>query len=111
MIKFDETGKTNEENSARAVEQSYSATADNMRDYSLKMIEMTRANTEALFLLARQLANAKAPSDFATLWTTHARKQFEMLSDQARELAALGQKVTGAAPIARNVNQAIDKAS
>jgi phasin family protein len=84
-----------------------------MRDYSLKMIDMAKANTEAVFEFARQLASAKAPSDLATVWTTHARKQFEMLSEQSRELAALGQKMTGesAAPLARNVKQAFDKAS
>jgi hypothetical protein len=113
MIEFDEKGKATAEKSARAVEQSYSATADNMRDYSLKMIDMAQANTEAVFEFVRQLASAKATSDLATVWTTHARKQFEMLSEQTRELAAIGQKMTGesVAPIARNVKQAFDKAS
>lgn len=36
-------------------------------------------------------ASAKAPSDIFELWTTHARKQFEMLSEQTKELTALGQ--------------------
>ena len=80
MIEFDEKGKATAEKSARAVEQSYSATADNMRDYSLKIIDMAHANTEAVFEFARRLASAKAPSDLATVWTAHARKQFEMLS-------------------------------
>jgi hypothetical protein len=80
MIEFDEKGKATAEKSARAVEQSYSATADNMRDYSLKMIDMAQSNTEAVFEFARQLASAKATSDLATVWTTHARKQFEMLT-------------------------------
>lgn len=113
MIEFDEKDKTTAEKSARAVEHSYSATADNMREYSLRMIEMAQANTAAVFEFARQLASAKAPSDLATVWTTHARKQFEILSEQTRELAALGQKMTGegAAPIARNLKQASDKAS
>jgi hypothetical protein len=47
------------------------------------------------------------------MWTTHARKQFETLSEQTKELTALGQKMAGesAEPIARSVNQAFKKAS
>ena len=77
------------------------------------MINMAQANTEAVFEFARQLANAKAPSDLAEVWTAHARKQFEMLSEQTKELAALGQRMAGesAEPIARNVKQTFDKAS
>ena len=108
-----EKGKATAEQSARAVEQSYSATAANVREYSIKMINMAQANTEAVFEFARQLANAKAPSDLAEVWTAHARKQFEMLSEQTKELAALGQRMAGesAEPIARNVKQTFDKAS
>jgi hypothetical protein len=80
-----------------------------MRGYNLKMIDMAQANAEAVFELARQLATAKAPSDIAELWTAHARKQFEMLSEQTNELTALGQKIAGesAEPIARSVNELV----
>jgi hypothetical protein len=53
------------EQSARAVEQSYSATVENMRGYNLKMIDMAQASTEEVFEFARQLATAKSP----TLWS------------------------------------------
>ena len=58
-------------------------------------------------------ATAKAPSDIVELWTMHARKQFEMLSEQTKELTALGQKMAGesAEPITRSINQAFKKAS
>ena len=58
-------------------------------------------------------ATAKAPSDIVELWTTHARKQFEMLSEQTKELTALGQKMAGesAEPITRSINQAFKNAS
>jgi phasin len=113
MSESDQNGEATAEKSARAVEQSYSATAANMRECSIKMINMAQANTEAVFEFARQLANAKAPSDLAEVWTAHARKQFEMLSEQTKELAALGQRMAGegAEPIARNVKQTFDKAS
>jgi len=83
-----------------------------MRDFSIKMIDLAQANTEAIFALSRELATAKSPSDLVQHWTSHARKQFEMLSQQTKELAALGQKVAGASaePITRSFNQAFKKA-
>jgi phasin len=113
MSEFEQKSKATAEKSVRAVEQSYLATVDNMRDYIIKMIDMAQANTETVFELARQLASAKAPSDFAEVWTALVRKQYEMLSEQAKELTALGQKMAGesAQPIERNIEQAFAKAS
>ena len=106
-------GKAAAEQSAQAVEQSYSTTVENMRDYNLKMIDMAQANTEGVFEFARQLATAKAPSDLVELWTSHARKQLEMLNEQIKELTAIGQKMASesAEPIARSVGQVFMKAS
>jgi phasin len=81
-----EKGKAAAEQTARSVEQSYTATVENMRDYSLKMIDMAQANADAVFELTRRLASAKAPSDIAELWTAHAKKQFETLTEQTKEL-------------------------
>jgi hypothetical protein len=55
----------------------------------------------------------KTPSDIIELCTSHARRQFETLSEQTKELTALGQKLAGesAEPIARSFNQAFGKAS
>jgi phasin len=94
-------------------DQNNSVTVDNIRDFNVKMIDMAQANMEALFGFARQLATAKAPSDIMELWTSHTRKQFETLTEQTKELTALGQKMAGESvePIARSVNQAFKKAS
>ena len=96
-----------------AVGQSFSAAVENMRAFNVKMIDMARTNAEAGFDFALQIATAKAPTDIAELWTTHARKQFETLSEQTKELTALGQKMAGenAAPIMQSVNAAFKKAS
>jgi hypothetical protein len=66
-----------------------------------------------VFEFARQLAAVKQPSDMVELWTAHAKKQFETLTEQTKELSALGQKIAGesAEPITRGVNQAFKKAS
>ena len=84
-----------------------------MRHYNLKMIDMARANTEGVFEFARQLATAKSPSEMVELWTSHARKQYEILSEQINELTSLGQKMASesADPIARTVGQVFKKAS
>ena len=101
------------EQSARAVEQSYSVSLENIRVFNLKMMDMARANVEAVLELSQQIATAKAPSDIVELWTSHAHKQFEMLSDQSKELAALAHKMAGesAESITRSVNQVFQKAS
>jgi hypothetical protein len=79
------------ERSAQAIEQSYSTTVERMRDYNQKMIEMAQA--------------AKSSSDLVELWTTHAKTQTEILGEQIKELAELGQEFAGesAAPIARSL--------
>jgi hypothetical protein len=66
-----------------------------------------------VFEFARQLATAKQPSDMIELWTAHAEKQFDLLTEQTKELSALGQKIAGESvePITRGVNQAFKKAS
>ncbi|MGB6417880.1 MAG: phasin family protein [Pseudolabrys sp.] len=106
-------GKAVAEQSAEAVQQSYSVAVENVRAFNVKMIDMARANADAAFDFALQIATAKTPSDIVELWTTHARKHFEMLSEQTKELTALGQKMAGesAEPISRSVNQAFRKAS
>jgi phasin len=83
------------EQSTRAVEQSYSISLENIRAFNLKMIDMARTNVEAVLDLSQQIATAKAPSDVVELWTTHARKQFELMSEQSKDLAALAQKMAG----------------
>jgi phasin len=92
-----------------AIEQNYAGAVDNIRDLNVKMIAAARANTEAAFDFALQVVTAKSPSDLVELWTAHGQKQFEMLSQQTKELTTLGQKIAGES--ARGVNQAFAKAS
>lgn len=108
-----EKGKATAERSEQAFQQSYSTAVENMRDYNLRMIDMAQANTDAIFEVARQLATVKTPSDIIELCRSHAQRQFETLSEQTKELTALGQKLAGesAGPIARSFNQAVSKAS
>jgi len=101
------------EQSVHAMEQGFSDASEKMRVYNLKMIDMAQANAEGVFQFARQLASAKSSSDLTELWTAHAKKQFTMLSEQFKEMTALGQKIASesAEPIAKSVSQVFKKAS
>jgi phasin len=106
-------GKAATEQTSRVIEQRMSITMDKLKEYHLKMIDITQTNAEAAFDFARKLATAKTPSEFMELWMTHAQKQFEKLSEQTTELTELGQRMAreSAAPITRSANQALKRAS
>ena len=67
--------------------------AQGFKDSNAKVIEFARANSNAAFDFANELLAVKSPSEFIQLSTEQARKQFEVLSEQTRELTALSQKV------------------
>jgi phasin len=54
---------------------------------------MMKANTTATLDFAQELVGIKSPSEAVELWTSHAKKQYETFTAQARELAELTQKV------------------
>ncbi len=87
----------------RSVQEGFTSAVENVRDLNVRLIDMARANTEAAFDFAREVAAAKAPSDFVQAWSTHATKQFDVLTKQASELTTLCQRFasTTAEPIAR----------
>jgi phasin len=58
-----------------------------------KVIEFAHANSKAAFDYASELLGVKSPSEFLQVSTEQARKQFEVLSGQAKELTALSQQV------------------
>jgi phasin len=74
------------------MKDSYTAAMRRAQDYNVKVIEFAQKNTEAAFEFARELSNVKSPAEFLELSTSHSRKQFETLTEQARELATLAQK-------------------
>jgi phasin len=108
-----EKGVAAAEESAKGIEQGYSAAVESLRDFNVKLIEMTQANATAAFEFARQISTAKGPSEAIELWSSQARKQFETLTTQSKELAALGQKIAtvSAEPMARSRSQAIKGSS
>ncbi len=57
------------------------------------MIDIAKTNTESAFDFAQNLLGVKSLPEAFELVNSHARKQFEVLTAQSKDLAALGQKV------------------
>jgi phasin len=76
------------------IKNSYLKVVKGMQDYNNKIIEFAHANTNAAFDFFRKLSGVKSPTALVEIWTEHARKQGETLTEQTKQLAALAQKVT-----------------
>jgi phasin len=79
---------------AALTKSGYSTVINGATDYNNKIIEFAQANTVAAFDFVQKLSGVKSPSAFIELSTEHSREQFETLTEQTKELAALAQKVT-----------------
>jgi hypothetical protein len=95
---FDKTLTTGAE-IGRGVQEGFGSALETVRDLNVRLIDMTRANSNAAFDFAREVAEAQAPSDLIQACTTHATKQFDMLTKQfdmltkqASELTTLGSR-------------------
>jgi phasin len=95
------------------INNSYSTAVKGAQDYNTKVIEFVQANTEAALDFVQKLSGVKSPSDFIELSTDHSRKQFETLTEQTKELAALAQKVTLASvePLKTGVTKAFSQST
>ena len=105
--------KSAAEEATGVLEDTYATATKGVADYNLKLIEMARENTNANFDFAVELLGAKTLSDVIELSSAHARKQFEAMSEQSKELAALIQKVAteAAEPIKEGMSKAAKKAA
>jgi len=56
---------------------------------------------------AQEVTTATSPAEAAMLWSSHVRKNFETLTDQSKQLTALGQRVvtSAAEPLSHNFTQ------
>src|SRR5271167_4006904 len=99
------------EEATDVLETTYSTASKGASDYGLKVIEAARVNTNAAFDFVGELITAKSLSEFIEMSSSHARKQFETLTAQSKELGALAQKVATetAEPIKTGMNKAFSK--
>src|SRR5262249_29683701 len=85
--------KSAAEQATEVMEDTYATATRGVSDYGIKLIEVARRNTNAAFDYYVELMGAKSLSEFVELSTSHARKQFESVPAQTKDLAALAQKV------------------
>ena len=101
------------EEATDVLETTYSTATKGASEYGLKVIEAARVNTNAAFDFANELITAKTFSEIVELSSAHLRKQFEVLSQQGKELGALAQKVATEAsePIKSGMTKVLHKGS
>jgi phasin len=95
------------------IEAVFTTASKGASEYSAKLIEIIKANTTANLDFAQSLFGVKSPSEALELWTTHARKQFETFTANAKELAQLSQRVATETiePIKANANKLFQPAA
>ena len=93
------------------VEQFHAKAGKGAKDLNIHFIAAARANTNAAFDFAQQLMAVTAPSEFFELSAAHARKQFEMLNEQIKQISALVQKAAteSAQPLQAGAMKALDR--
>ena len=74
---------------ADLIKNSYSKAVKGMQDYNNKIIEFAHADTNAAFDFVQKLSGVNSPTAFVELWTEHACKQVETLTEQSKQLVAL----------------------
>jgi phasin len=105
--------KTAAEEATGMLEHTYANASKGVADYGLKVIEAARANSNAAFDFATELLGARTMAQVVEISTAHTRKQIESITEQARELSALAQKVatTTAEPIKEGLSSLAKKAA
>jgi phasin len=94
------------EQTTRMAEDSFASAAKGIKDYNLKALEFAQLNFESACDYTKRLLSAKSPTEIVELWSAYVRKQFEVLSDQTRELTMLGQRVASetAEPLSKQIH-------
>jgi phasin len=85
--------KSAAEQATDVLEDTYSTASKGCASYGLKLLEATRANSDAAFDLMSELMTAKSYSEMVELSSAYLRKQFDALVVQSKELSEHAQKV------------------
>lgn len=105
--------KTSAEETTDLLEDTYTTASKGVVEYNAVALESLRTNVNAAFDYVGALFGAKSVSEAVELSTGHLRKQFDVLSAQAKELSTLAQKVATdtAEPIKASVEKTIKKSA
>ena len=75
------------------IEAVFTTAGKGASEFSAKLMEIMKTNTTASLDFAQALIAVKSPTEAMELWTSHAKKQFEAFTANAKELAELTKKV------------------
>jgi phasin len=75
------------------VEAVFSTATKGATDYSAKLLDIAKTNTNAGFDFMQSLIGVKSPAAAMELFSAFAKSQVETLTGQTKELAEMGQKI------------------
>jgi phasin len=84
--------KTATEEATGLVEETFENARDGALAFGVKAIDAVQSNSDASFAFARDMFGAKSMSEMIELQSAFARKQFEAMTEQMKDLQALGEK-------------------
>jgi hypothetical protein len=79
-------------NAASAYGGAFAGSFKALQDYQAKLLHFVQENTAANIQLTQKILQPRSPSDFVEFLSTHLRERATAITDQAKELAALGQE-------------------
>ena len=82
------------ESSGRAASGAFEASVKATQDYQAKLVQCFQVNAEANLQLAQKLTQSRSPADFVETMSSHMRERVGLMTEQAKELAALSQEAT-----------------
>ncbi len=102
------TLKSASEEATGLVEETFENARDGALAIGTKAIDAAKSNSDASFALVRDMFGAKTMSELIELQSAFARKQFEVVTEQMKELQALGEKyvTTTTMPVTKKVEKA-----
>ena len=85
------------ENAGRVATGALEASLKAAQDYQAKLVQCFQANAEANLQLAQKLTQTRSPVDFVETMTSHMSERVGLMTEQAKELAAVSQAATRSA--------------
>ena len=80
------------ENASKAYGAAMEATFKAVQDYNTKLVQVIQTNAEANLRLGQTLMQIRSPSDFIETMSKSVRERTDLVTEQAKELASLGQQ-------------------
>jgi|SRR5271165_636645 len=70
----------------------FTGTFKALQDYQAKLLHVLQDNTAANIQLTQKILQPRGPAEFVEFLSTHMRERAAAITEQAKELAALGQE-------------------